>query len=133
MTATAIKLGVVALAEGLTLAATSGDVDYFRLVVIGLCAYASGSVLNSLLLFTGRYRHEHTQVWLGRVVLRVCSLGLIFFVLDTLVESWGEPLRIRTAVALVCVGLLPWALNVVTHEVLRTPGKSVRRRGDDAS
>lgn len=109
---------------------TLEGIDVWRALVLGGIAWCTGSTFSALVLFVGRYRREPSRLWLARCALRVSTLCLLFFVTDTLLQSWNDPLRARTIVVLFGVIALDWALDVVTHDVLRTPGRHERRSGD---
>lgn len=100
---------------------TLGHFDVIRGLVVGGILYAAGVIMATLVAFLERMREEGQEtnrVWLARCVLRLSSLGLLYYVLDAVVHNWGTALHLRTIVALASIFAMPWALNELARDVL---------------
>lgn len=109
-----------------------GGVDVFRLVALVIIGFATGATVVSVVRFTSHLLQappEYRRLWIARLAVRLAFLGLLYFALDTTLQYWGEPVRVRTIVLIITLGFAPWAMNELTADVLRLPG-AARRQSD---
>lgn len=129
VTLTVLGIAVATSAMAMVQAAISDEFDPARALVIGAIMFSSGACLSSMLRFFHAFSADPDRIWLARILLRVCSLGMLYFCLDTTLQHWGDPLRLRSVILFAVLLVFPWALNELTHDIFRT-GSSRRRAGD---